>query len=294
MTDPMNGRVVTRFGSQMLVRDDAGGIHRCTARRRLEQAVCNDRVEWHRDPQGHGIATRILPRRNLLERMDPRSRQQKRVAANLDRVAVVIAPDPEPNWSLVDRCLAAIERLPARGMVVLNKRDLLQDGPPPAPLSEYRDLGYAVLAVSTVEATGLEALRSALAQGTGILVGQSGVGKSSLVKALLPDLEIRIGALSAMGGEGGRHTTTNATLYRLDSGGDLIDSPGVRDFTPPPASAREVLAGFVELRELASGCRFHDCTHTVEPGCAVRAALDQGRVSPRRYASYRALVEETG
>ncbi|MBK1690765.1 ribosome small subunit-dependent GTPase A [Ectothiorhodospira mobilis] len=294
MTDPQNGRVVTRFGSQMLVRDEAGEIHRCTARRRLEHAVCNDHVHWHRDPQGHGVVTRILPRRNLLERMDPRSRKRKRVAANLDQVAVVVAPDPEPNWSLVDRCLVAIEQLPARGIIVLNKRDLLRDGPPPAPLSEYRDLGYTVLALSTQDGTGLEVLRETLSRGTGILVGQSGVGKSSLVKALLPDLEIRIGALSAMGGEGGRHTTTNATLYRLDTGGDLIDSPGVRDFTPPPASPREVLQGFVELRELAAGCRFHDCSHTVEPGCAVRAALESGRVSPRRFASYRALIEETG
>lgn len=290
MTQSMAGRVVTRFGSQVLVEDDQGAVHRCTTRRRLEHGVCNDRVQWHRDAQGHGVVTDILPRTNLLERVDPRG-NHKSVAANLSQVVVVIAPAPEPNWSLVDRYLAAIERMPARGVILFNKVDLLPMGSPlPSPLNEYRDLGYDVIHASVPHDRGMDTLRAALSSGVSVLVGQSGVGKSSLVKALLPDLEIRIGALSEMGGEGGRHTTTNATLYPLECGGALIDSPGVRDFTPGPASREALVQGFVELRERAGECRFQDCSHTVEPGCAVIEAVKAGHISPRRYESYRNLL----
>lgn len=285
------GRVITRFGSQVLVEDEDGHVHRCTPRRRLEHVVCNDAVSWHPEPSGDGVVTDIHTRGNLLERVDPRG-QRKNIAANVDQVVIVTAAAPAPSWPLVDRYLVAIEGLPARALILYNKAD--QPAPDPegtaAALQGYEALGYPVLRTSVANGQGMEALRAFLAMGTSVLVGQSGVGKSSLVQALLPDLEIRIGALSELSGEG-RHTTTNATVYRLPCGGALIDSPGVRDFSPGPTPQRELAQGFVELRALAPECRFHNCTHTVEPGCAVKAALEQGRINPRRYESYRTLLE---
>ncbi|WP_238375838.1 ribosome small subunit-dependent GTPase A [Ectothiorhodospira magna] len=285
------GRVITRFGSQVLVEDGDGHVHRCTPRRRLEHVVCNDAVSWHPESSGDGVVTEVHPRSNLLERVDPRG-QRKNIAANVDQVVVVTAAAPAPSWPLVDRYLVAIEGMPARALILYNKADRPDPDPEStlAALTGYQALGYPVLKTSVADGRGMEALGDFLAQGTSVLVGQSGVGKSSLIQALLPDLDIRIGALSELSGEG-RHTTTNATVYRLPCGGALIDSPGVRDFSPGPTPQRELAQGFVEFRTLAPACRFHNCTHTVEPGCAVKAALEQGQIDPRRYASYCTLLE---
>lgn len=281
------GRIMARFGAQLLLEDEQGRIIPCTTRRRLEHAVCNDQVLWHVQEgcPDQGVVTSILPRQNLLERIDGHGRS-KRIAANLDQVLVVCAVEPEPNWTLIDRYLLSIELMPCKAVIVFNKADLLDGRTLPAELEEYRQLGYEVLPLSMHSGLGLDSLPRLLAKGTSILVGQSGVGKSSLIKALLPEQDIRIGELSKMGGEGGRHTTTHAQVYPLAQGGSLIDSPGVRDFVPGAMPRERLIEGFVELRELAGQCRFKDCRHEVEPGCAIREALEQGRISRRRYQSY--------
>jgi ribosome biogenesis GTPase / thiamine phosphate phosphatase len=283
------GRVLTRFGAQLVIEDETGQARRCTTRRRLQDAVCGDRVEWAPGEAGNDVVTAILPRRNLLERLDPRG-QIRAVAANIDQVVLVAARRPPPQWPLVDRYLVAIETLEATALLVINKADLedsaAEDTRPMEAL--YRGLGYDVLHTSATTGLGLDTLRARLKGCTSVLVGQSGVGKSSLIQALLPDEDLRIGEVSEATGEG-RHTTTAARLYHLPGGGDLIDSPGVRDFTPPPLPPAALARGFVEFRPHLGHCRFHNCVHDREPGCAVKAAVASGEISAERYASYMAI-----
>lgn len=283
------GRVITRFGAELVIEDASGAQHRCTSRRRLQDVVCGDHVKWSPSEAGNHVVTALLPRRNLLERLDPRG-QVRPVAANIDQVVLVTALRPAPRWSLVDRYLVAVEALRARGVVVLNKADL--EPPAEADIPErvalYGGLGYPVLRTSVVTGLGLDGLRAQLRDVTSILVGQSGVGKSSLIQALLPHEDLRIGEISDTTGEG-RHTTTASTLYHLPGGGDLIDSPGVRDFTPPPLPPADLAQGFVEFRPYLGKCRFHNCVHDREPGCAIKAAVEAGEISERRYRSYLAL-----
>jgi ribosome biogenesis GTPase len=156
-------------------------------------------------------------------------------------------------------------------------------------LEDYARIGYAVVRASKRLPGGTDALRLRLAGATSVLVGQSGVGKSSLTNALVPGVEAAVADVSRAS-ETGRHTTSTASLYALPSGGELIDSPGVRDFAPPLPAAREVAGGFREIGRLAGGCRFRDCLHRAEPGCAVAAALDAGEITARRLESYRSLL----
>ena len=282
------GTVVTRYGAELLVMDSQGGTHRCRSRRRLEHLVCGDRVRFElRD--GACVVTEVLPRDNALTRTDARGRPRV-IAANIDQVVVVTACLPPPNWGMVDRYLVAAENLPAGALVLLNKIDLSgPDRTDCARLAVYERIGYPTLATSTLSGQGLDRLRTRLQGHTSIFVGQSGVGKSSLIKALLPQLDIRIGELSQAHGTG-RHTTTRTMLYLLPEGGRLIDSPGVRDFEPPRFSVRELERGFVEFAPYLGHCRYPDCTHTVEPGCAVVAAAEAGEIDPERLRSYQRLA----
>lgn len=306
MTETREGRVVTRYGAELVIEDEAGQLHRATGRKRIAHAVCGDRVRWQ--ALNHGAAvTEILPRRNVLERTDSRG-GKRALAANIDLVCLVFAPIPEPTPELIDRCLVVAHRLDADVLVVLNKCDLLASlrdsgnsqarrpegheyvAQATAELADgYRVLGYRVIATSTHSGEGMDELAAVLRGRTGILVGQSGVGKSSLVQALLPDHDIRIGAVSEATGSG-RHTTTNAVLYHLPGGGEVIDSPGIRDFDPGEIEPDALSTGFVEFRPLLGQCRFQNCRHDAEPGCAVKAAVEDGRIASSRYAHYLALL----
>ena len=287
--DTHPGRVITRFGAEMVVEDEHGEAHRCTARRKLQDAVCGDRVQWQDSETGNDIVVAIEKRQNVLTRPDLRGRP-KPIAANIDQLVIVSAHLPLPNWEMVDRYLVAAELLPSDALIVLNKSDLAHEHPvDDAILSEYRKLGYRVLEVSSKQEHGLDELLEALKGRTNILVGLSGVGKSSLIKALLPAHEIRIGEISDYSSKG-KHTTTSATLYHLLDGGELIDSPGVRDFALGTVTPAELASGFREISERAGDCRFHNCTHVVEPGCAVKAAIEAGEISRRRYTNYRNIL----
>lgn len=271
--------------------DPDGRIHHCTTVHRHERPVCGDRVRWTLTGNGQGRITAINPRTSLLARPDFQ-RRSRPMAANIDRIYVVIATAPPFHPPLLDRYLVAIEHLGLPGTVVLNKVDL------PAPdvltalrreLSLYEDLGYPLLYTSTATDHGLDALTTALAGTTGILVGQSGVGKSSITRRLIPDLDIAVGELGA--DAMGRHTTTATTLYALPGGGAIIDSPGVRDFGLWHIPAGDVAWGFTEFRPHIPECRFRDCRHRDEPGCAVIAAVTRGLISSRRLQSYRGILE---
>ena len=208
------------------------------------------------------------------------------IAANIDQLAVVTACLPEPNWDMVDKLLVTARNLPCEAIVVTNKSDLACNSVAFQNTSqEYRNIGYTLIETSAVRAQGADALEAQLRAKTTIFVGHSGVGKSSLIKLLLPQQDIRIGELSKVSGLG-KHTTSNTTLYRLPQGGELIDSPGIRDFQPQALSRQQLIQGYSEFIPYLGRCRFYNCTHTVEPGCALVNATKNGQISIRRLASY--------
>jgi ribosome biogenesis GTPase / thiamine phosphate phosphatase len=228
----------------------------------------------------------VLPRRTALYRSSARGAAEP-VLANLTRLLVVIAPVPPPDPFVADRYVAAAESAGIAATLVLNKAELGLDERLREQLGVYAAAGYECIAASAATGEGIDALLSACVGQLAALVGQSGVGKSSLVRRLAPEAEVEIGGLIRE--EEGRHTTTVSRVYPLAGGGRLIDSPGVRDFAPAVDRLEPRHLGFVEVARLASGCRFLDCRHMREPGCAVRQGVDCGTVDARRYESYRRL-----
>ena len=288
-----SGLVIAHHGARLTVEGDDRARVRCTARQNLGALACGDRVVWQRVDGDCGVVVAVQPRSTLLARPDMGGRERP-LAANVDRIFVVTAAYPEPSEYLIDRYLVTAELTGITPVIVLNKTDL----PDPPALQALRDrlavyerIGYQVLYTSVTAEHGLDALRSTLAQYTSILVGQSGVGKSSLVKSLLPAQDVRIGDLSD--GQLGRHTTTTAVLYHLPSGGDLIDSPGVRDFAVWHIDPARIVHGFREFAPFLGQCKFSDCRHRQEPECALRDALAAGHIDHRRLESYLQIMDET-
>lgn len=286
------GRVVASHGRDAVVADAGGRPIHCRLQRRGLSLVCGDRVRWTpaTTEGGGGLISERLPRARQLARINARG-QPEVVAANLTLLVAVVAPEPQPDFGLCDRYLAAAELAGLRALVVGNKCDLADaDGALAAALDGYRSIGYPVTRSSKRTADGVDALAECLRGEVAVLVGQSGVGKSSLINRLAPGAAAAVDKLSP-GSGAGRHTTTVSALFTLPSGGELIDSPGVRDFAPPLPALRQVADGFREIAAAAAGCRFRDCLHRDEPGCAVVRAADAGTVAARRLASYRALLE---
>lgn len=283
-----HGLVITHYGTQVLVEAE-GERKRCHFRTNLGSLVTGDRVIW-RDGNPLGVIVAVSPRQSALMRPDPYG-DLKTVAANINRLVIVVAPHPEPHLNLIDRYLVAAEASDIPPTILINKIDSI-DNQSRERLEQiqnlYPPLGYQVMAASTHTGEGLESLAHYLADFTSAFVGQSGVGKSSLVNALLPDSNLRVGALSDR--QTGSHTTTNAQLFHFPQGGDLIDSPGIREFGLWHMSEQQVFDGFVEFRPLQGMCRFRDCAHDREPDCALRTALEEGRIQPSRMASYRQIV----
>jgi ribosome biogenesis GTPase / thiamine phosphate phosphatase len=280
-------RIIATFGRHLVVRDAQGAERSARPFGRRLQMVCGDLVTCEIDTvHDEANVTAVLPRDSCLYRTNLRAAEEA-VVANLTLLLVTLAPLPVPDLFMIDRYLAAAASAGIRATLVLNKCEL----PWPAELAEalaaYTAVGYAHIAVSARSDIGMTGLRAACAGDIAAFVGQSGVGKSSLVSRLVPEADIRTGEL--MRSQEGTHTTTASRLYDLAGGGHLIDSPGVRDFAPALSRLEPTSLGFLDVAQRAPGCRFDDCRHLKEPACAVRAASDSGQISPRRYESYRRL-----
>lgn len=287
----LTGRVAVRHGQNLLVADDAGELHHCLLRQNLGEVVCGDWVVWQPTGSG-GVITARLDRASTLSRPDYAGRH-KAIAANITQVVVVVAARPEPNEYLVDQYLVAAEQIGVAALIALNKIDLVEGAEREALLARfapYPVIGYPLVTVSAKRAQGLVPLTERLRDHTSILVGQSGVGKSSLVNALLPDREAQTGRLSEATGHG-RHTTSAATLYRLPGGGELIDSPGVRSFRLGRLDRPQLEQGFREFRDYIGHCQFRDCSHAHEPGCAIRDAVDAGKIHAGRLVNFLHMAE---
>jgi ribosome biogenesis GTPase len=286
------GLVIVNYGKNQLVETPSGDIINCVARRGLPQIVCGDEVEWLATGDSSGVIETIRPRRTVLHRANG-SNGQRPLVANIDQVVIEAALEPALDYFLIDKYTVVAELAQTEPLIIINKSDLLQEQDRErinVLISEYRDIGYTTLLISAQKNTGIEAFIANLSGKTSILVGQSGVGKSSLIKRLLPHRDIDVGKLSAASGLG-KHTTTSTTLYHLPQGGRLIDSPGVRDFHLARVPDEELGHGFREFRPYLGQCRFNNCRHLSEPGCAIRAAVAEGRILERRMASYRKLIE---
>ncbi len=285
-TEHFDADVISAFGRHLLARDAAGTVHRARPFGRQLQIVCGDRVRCERDAHGEVLAMAVLPRRSALLRSNLRG-QSEPIVANLDLLAIVFAPVPRPDLFMVDRYLCAAASAGLGAVLIMNKRDLALDPEVESGLEGLAALGYGVHRVGARSGEGLEELAASLSGHTSVLVGQSGVGKSSLIRRLAID------GADAVTGElmresEGRHTTTASRLYDCIGGGRIIDSPGVRDYAPSIDQLEPITLGFVEVQRLAPRCHFQDCRHMNEPKCAVIAGVGDG-ISERRYESYRRL-----
>lgn len=278
------GLVSARRGRRFEVRGDGGAVRLCQVRRRLGPIVVGDRVAVRALGAGEGVIEAVHERGSVLARPGPAGRRRP-IAANVDLILVVAALRPATSRSIVDRHLVGCEHLGIAAALLLNKVDLRGRGPDLAP---YRRIGYPLFETSALTGAGLEALAEALRGRVSALVGPSGAGKSSLVRRLVPGVDLAVGSLSRRG-EQGRHTTTVATLHPLPGGGFVIDSPGIADLGEWTLPAERVADGFPEIRSYAGRCRFRNCLHLHEPDCAVAAAPE---IDPERLASYRGMVEE--
>ena len=289
---PQRGQVVARHGQNLVVATSAGDLVHCLFRANLNDVVCGDQVVWQPSSPGEGVVTAVEERRSVLARPDYSGRP-KAIAANVTQLVVVIAPRPEPAGYLVDQYLVAAELAGMQVLLTLNKSDLL-DAPALHAFRErfalYPAIGYPWVEVSAKREHGLDPLIAHLRDATSILVGQSGVGKSSLINALIPDQDVQVGRLSKATGLG-RHTTSTATLYQLPTGGELIDSPGVRSFRLGHIERQELERGFRDFRPYLGHCAFRNCRHESEPGCAILAAVADGAIHPARLATFRSLAE---
>ncbi|MCX7105388.1 MAG: ribosome small subunit-dependent GTPase A [Methylococcales bacterium] len=289
MTALLEGLVIAHLGQGIAVEYDHK-IILCQTLRRLDTIAVGDKVLWSLSSSDQGRIEEILPRRSLLERPS-RNGKTRPVAANIDTVFIVFAVEPNCDFLLIDQYLAVCENRNIDVALVLNKTDLPQTAIIEKELLDYKKLGYPLYRVSALGSSNIDELKNVLKGQVSMLAGQSGVGKSSLTNAIIPDKDIKTNTVSATT-KHGRHTTTATTLYHLTDGGYLIDSPGVAIFGLAGLSEHQLAYGYREFQTHIDNCQFNDCRHLKDKGCAVVAAVDNGDISKTRYDRFLKLREK--
>ena len=288
-----SGQVIVRHGQSVVIRTPQGESILCVLRQHLDGIVCGDQVRWQATGADTGVIVALEPRTTVLSR-PAYNGKVKPLAANITQMIVVLAPKPKPSSYLLDQYLIVAAQLSIRAVICLNKADLLtaaQQTHFRADFAHYAALGYPIIEVSCHTPGNLQPLMQHLAAQTSILVGQSGVGKSSLVSALSPESATIAGELSAATGLG-RHTTSASTLYSLPNAAELIDSPGVRSFRLSKLTRQMLEHGYPELQALLGRCRFNDCQHRTEPGCVIQTHLADGTIHPERFANFQHMAQQ--
>lgn len=293
------GTIISRFGQHADVEASDGSIFRCNLRRSIRSLVCGDSVLWRKGKETQhsisGVIEAVHERSSVLSRPDVYD-GVKPIAANISQIVIVSSVLPAFNADIIDRYLVAAEQTGITPVILLNKIDLLDEqnrSEIENQLNIYRDIGYQVTYVSNETGDGIQALKEQLSQHTSIFVGQSGVGKSTLTNTLMPELGVFTQQVSENSGLG-QHTTTVARLYHFEDGGDLIDSPGIREFGLWHLSPEQVSEGFIEFNDYLGTCKFRDCKHQSDPGCALVAATGEGKIHPERLASFQRILASLG
>jgi ribosome biogenesis GTPase len=286
-------RVVESFGRRVTVVTADGATLPAELFGKRLTCVCGDEVTIRAPSRSSGDVAKVVtvaPRRSMFARTDSRGRTEP-LAANLSLLAVIVAPEPVPDPYICDRYLAGAALAGITGILVVNKSELpsAADAKFQTYIGEYEAAGYEVIRLSAHSSDTVAPLKARLNGAVAMLVGQSGMGKSTLTNALAPESLRPTRTISESTGEG-RHTTVSTALFRIPGSGELIDSPGVRDYAPPPVADSQVQVGWPEILALASQCRFNNCLHLREPGCAVTEAVAANRIPPRRYESYKRLI----
>ena len=285
--------VIATYSRRMRLRLADGHEVEARIKGKRLKPVCGDRVMAEViDNESDWLISSIAPRRNELTRPDRRGRTEV-LAANIDCLVAVAAAEPKPDWYIIDRYLCAAELMGIVGVVVYNKIDL-ETSPITADeeLANYERIGHDVARCSASDGTGISEIGTLIGNRCTIIVGQSGVGKSSIINRLSSGAQQRVATISDKSGEG-RHTTVNSVMIPLPQGGYVIDSPGVRDYAPALESARNAAGGFREIVAAAQRCRFTNCQHLREPGCAIKSGVEDGSITARRYESYKRIVNLT-
>lgn len=285
----LEGIIIAAHGRQYRVEFPDGETLLCFPRGKKSEVACGDRVSVLRSGDA-GVIDAIAPRSTLLYRSN--EFKQKLIAANVTQIIIVVATEPSFSDELITRCLVAAESQDMKALIVLNKSDLkTRLAAAIEALAPYQQLGYSLVQLCAHE--GAEPLRPHLSGHTSVLVGQSGMGKSTLTNALIPGANAPTREISAAL-DSGKHTTTHATRYRLDADSTLIDSPGLQEFGLIHLARAAIEHAFPEIRRLLGQCRFRNCRHDREPDCAVHAAVKKGEIGARRYAAFRSLLAEVG
>lgn len=293
MTDieQRKGTVIAAYRHHTLIKDLDNNLFKCQQRKAVGQVVCGDVVLWQPENTETGVITSVETRHSILQRPDINN-NLRIIASNIDQVFIVVAHKPELNEGLIDRYLVAAENSNLKPIIILNKIDLFEKkefSDLKQRLKLYQDIGYTVLYTSAKQENGLDSLIKLLEDNNNIFVGQSGVGKTSLINTLLKS-NARIGEISEATGKG-KHTTTTAYLYPLENTqGHIIDSPGVREFGLVKLSADDVFYGFTEFKPYIGYCKFRNCAHKNEPGCALLAALDDKKITQQRWESCKRII----
>jgi len=286
------GLVIAHQGGNVLVETASSKVLECSVRTNLGSIVCGDSVIFLNEENASPTIIAISPRQNLLQRKDGFD-QIKSVAANVSQLLICLSVEPEPNLFLLDQYLLSASQQNIYPVIVLNKIDLLDNADTdPFELKKiYQPLGYTLCQTSVKTDKNIDQLKTLCQSNTSILSGVSGVGKSSLTKALLPEIDIKIGEISNFNREG-KHTTRTSRLYHLQDGGQLIDTPGIRGFNPVFDPSQTISSGFIEIHHHAESCKFHNCKHTVEPQCSVITAVNNGGIATSRYQHFIRLQQE--
>ncbi len=286
-----DGLVITRFNKEVEIEDEQGKRIRCSIRPNLDTLVAGDRIIWQPEGDNQGVVVSLYPRASMLARPTVKG-LKKLVATNITQLIIVVAPKPKISWPLLDSYLIIAETLKLHAIILLNKIDLPCGSIQQQLITDYQCLNYPLIMVSNTSHLGIEELKKALNHQISVFVGQSGVGKSSLISNILPHEKNIMTSDISLASELGKHTTSNSCYYHLPSGGALIDSPGVREFSLWNIDIPTIAKGYKEFIPYLSQCKFRNCTHINTPHCALVNAVENGIISSNRYHNFIQLCEQ--